>query len=594
MLARSQLTDKQKKKLNKIKNNSQNKNKEDLVRLSKYNRKRNNYSVSKVALQELSNPDLVYILGGSQTDNLVYIHSYTKTWETGLHTATYNARRMLKELVSEQKKLINTRIKEINQLWSNIYKAITEHEKKYGNNIQINSWDSFINYFNSLPSFGQSTHLQEILQYKMAMSALSNIQFWDWKGQTLEEFVQKLIAFNFIDEKQSKAILNGDITVKNATKDAEKILREFMEKNRKSFIGDASVSDWLGSLQENSITRQTYTAEGAQITLKPNAKQLGFITEHALQTDKNFNKIVTELSKKIVDSFVNNTFQNIEYDLNRPKSSSGVYRVGISGETNQNKGGISNAIQKGDLATILDLGEVLISIPSSVKLSMRIKEVNLHNNITTITAEDLFSASASSTNLDFSEINKNVGSEAYNKHSNKLNSLIRYVYTNASSFPSSHLRDIKLFNNSIIYYLSWLELCLEICGNPSNTQQLAIALESIGTIHNTADILQTIAELTRPSEISKYIKVYTNPLDGIIYNGSSAVIAYQNQKRHLIAKLWENHLEKNGPRPNYKLIYGRLFNILSTYSNITKKKMPSLSLSYQIATGNSRQLVIKN
>ena len=451
------------KRLSNIRKIAQAKNKNDLMSLSNFRSqdKNNKFTLSPNALLELENPNTVYILGGIHANGITYIHSHNKTWETGLKTATNLMRKMLEELVTEQQNVIQERIQQINQLWNNIFATINYYEKTSGSNIQINNWNDFSQYFNGLDSPGQIGGLQEILQYKIAMSALNNITDWSWRGQdTMKTYTDRLLKMGVITKSQQKNILDGNLQISSVIKPVEKIIKHFKEENRKGFISNEAVTNWLNTLQDDSVTKISYSNSELQKNLKPNAAQLGFITEHALTTSPQFNKFVQDLQERILEAVANNEI-NIVEDY-KTSDAKGVYRVSISGETNQQRGGLSNAINKADLMTILNLGDIHINIPTSVKLSLNIKNINIDNDIVTVSAEDMFSATASAAHIDFDSINTAVGSSAYNTHAQEIKALAHYVYSNAGALPLVDSRSLTMFNNSIIYYLAWLKICIEI------------------------------------------------------------------------------------------------------------------------------------
>jgi len=568
----------------------QEENKKMLEALSKANNKRNKYTVSKYAIQELKNPNLVYILGGNNNGHYTYIHSHQKTWSTGLHTAEVSMRRMLEELVAEQKGVIGTRIIQINNLWkTQVFDKINEEEHKMGNNVNIQTWEDFIHYYNDLEQIGQSANLKSILNYKMAQSAASALDY-HFGRESYEDYVGRLLHAHIIDKKTAQSMLCKDIKTTPQIKELQKVFKAIAEQMRAEFIGDDRVRDWLESFKNDASTKSIYGASiEVQKTLKPNSKELGKITEFELST-KSENAIINAYQDDIINSFETNVFNIISQNIGLNK---GAYHTLASGESYGQKGGLDNKINKADLILSISVGDIIINIPSSVKLSMAVKNISQNNNIVTVTTEDLFSANASSANLNFNEINKHVGSESYKENQNKINSLIRYVYNNAGAIPSSNMRSFIRFNNSIIYYLAWLEICTKIVGNPKDghNQQLAMALESIGSIHNTADILEKLKEIT-PAKIKDFLIVMSNPARQISYSSYSQVQFLQTQIDLLISKLWEDFLNNHGKKPDYKLIYGRAFNILSNNGSITNKKMPSLSIMYRIKMNNIRTLSI--
>lgn len=565
----------------------QEQNKTMLEALAKVNNKKNRYTVSKHAIQELKNPDLVYILGGSNGGQYTYIHSHKKTWSTGLRTAEMAMNKMLKDLFDEQKLVIQKRIAQINNLWeTQVYEPINRAEKQLGNNVRIKNWEDFKQYYEGLAQIGQSANLTSVIKYKIASSAASALHYY-YGRETYEDYLGRLLYMGVINEGTLKKLLLKEIDIQTKISSLNKIFEKEADKRRKLFVQDDRVADWANSFSKNATTRSNYFQASADF--KPDSKQLGKITEYELST-KTEDAIVKAHQKDIIDAFANNLFHIVSSNMGMSK---GVYHTLASGESYHQKGGLDNKINKADLVVSIPVGDIVINIPSSVKLSVKVESIEQNGKFTTIQTDDLLSATASSANLDFDDINAHVGSDSYKNNRSKIHSLIRYVYNNAAAIPSDNMNNFTRFNNSIIYYLAWLDLCIKIVGNPAegHEEQLAIALESIRSIHNTADVLERLVDIT-PAGIKDFMTVMSNPADHLTYSSYSAVQYLQLEIDLLIGRLWRDFLDKNGRQPDYKLIYGRAFSILSRHSSVTKKKIPGASVMYRIKMNNMRTLTI--
>lgn len=581
------LTDAQKEKLKQIHERSQQINKDRLYKQTKYfDKKRTKKQLKAVkAISELSNPNLVYILGGQQNE-YAYIHSHTETWNRGLRTSINIMTKFLKELVDEQKKLMKSKILQINATWSRIFSAINEEEKRLGNNVNIKDWLSFVEYYND---FGKgalsSPTLQNIIDYKMSQSALNFLKINDKDRETVENYIGRLLKAGLLSEDEAKKISSGELIIDSKVEGLNKSLKKISKNALKGFIGSQAVTDWIYSLDKNSKTFENYETIKQQLKLKPNAKQLGYITEHALKTS------IPEEIKKQID----NTFEKGIFDVVVNTSSDkgkDFYSYQIAGETKGNEGNFSNDIQKGDLMRIMDLGQIRIQFPSSVKLSMRVKEIKELNGNTSIQLQDLFTAGAKASSLDFEKINQNVGSQSYAKNRAKMLNVFNYVYSNASAIPSDKMQNFKTFNNKVVYYLAWLKLLSELIGNQDNSNQQVIALESIDSIHNIADVIKKLIEID-PVTIKNYIKYVKSPGSDIQYANSIAVLSIQREIDSIIAKLWDAYLNKDGAKVNYEMIYQNVVNeVLNRFPLITKRTLPSISLSYVIPLNNIRALSI--
>lgn len=584
---KTKLTDAQKEKLKQIHERSQQINKDRLYKQTKYfDKKRTKKQLKAVkAISELSNPNLVYILGGQQNE-YAYIHSHTETWNRGLRTSINIMTKFLKELVDEQKKLMKSKILQINATWSRIFSAINEEEKRLGNNVNIKDWPSFVEYYNN---FGKealsSPTLQNIVNYKMSQSALNFLKINDKDRETVENYIGRLLKAGLLSKDEAKKISSGELIIDSKVEGLNKSLKKISKNALKGFIGSQAVTDWIYSLDENSKTFENYETIKQQLKLKPNAKQLGYITEHALKTS------IPEEIKKQID----NTFEKGIFDVVVNTSSDkgkDFYSYQIAGETKGNEGNFSNDIQKGDLMRIMDLGQIRIQFPSSVKLSMRVKEIKELNGNTSIQLQDLFTAGAKASSLDFEKINQNVGSQSYAKNRAKMLNVFNYVYSNASAIPSDKMQNFKTFNNKVVYYLAWLKLLSELIGNQENSNQQVIALESIDSIHNIADVIKKLIEID-PVTIKNYIKYVKSPGSDIQYANSIAVLSIQREIDSIIAKLWDAYLNKDGAKVNYEMIYQNVVNeVLNRFPLITKRTLPSISLSYVIPLKNIRALSI--
>ena len=579
---KTKLTDAQKEKLKQIHERSQQINKDRLYKQTKYfDKKRTKKQLKAVkAISELSN-----ILGGQQNE-YAYIHSHTETWNRGLRTSINIMTKFLKELVDEQKKLMKSKILQINATWSRIFSAINEEEKRLGNNVNIKDWPSFVEYYNN---FGKealsSPTLQNIVNYKMSQSALNFLKINDKDRETVENYIGRLLKAGLLSKDEAKKISSGELIIDSKVEGLNKSLKKISKNALKGFIGSQAVTDWIYSLDENSKTFENYETIKQQLKLKPNAKQLGYITEHALKTS------IPEEIKKQID----NTFEKGIFDVVVNTSSDkgkDFYSYQIAGETKGNEGNFSNDIQKGDLMRIMDLGQIRIQFPSSVKLSMRVKEIKELNGNTSIQLQDLFTAGAKASSLDFEKINQNVGSQSYAKNRAKMLNVFNYVYSNASAIPSDKMQNFKTFNNKVVYYLAWLKLLSELIGNQENSNQQVIALESIDSIHNIADVIKKLIEID-PVTIKNYIKYVKSPGSDIQYANSIAVLSIQREIDSIIAKLWDAYLNKDGAKVNYEMIYQNVVNeVLNRFPLITKRTLPSISLSYVIPLKNIRALSI--
>lgn len=581
------LTDAQKEKLKQIHKRSQQINKDRLYKQTKhFDKKRSKKQLEVVkAISELSNPNLIYILGGQQ-NKYAYIHSHTETWNRGLRTSINIMTKFLKELVDEQKKLMKSKILQINATWSRIFSAINEEEKRLGNNVNIKDWSSFVKYYND---FGKealsSPTLQNIVDYKMSQSALNFLKANDRDGETVENYIGRLSGAGLLSNEEVRKISSGELTIDSKIEGLNKSLKKVSKNALKGFIGEQAVTDWIYSLDKGSETREKYGTIKQQLKLKPNAKQLGYITEHALKT-----LVPEEIKKQIDDTFEKGIFDVVVNTSN--DKTKDFYSYQISGETKGNEGNFSNDKQKGDLMRIMNLGQISIQFPSSVKLSMRVKEIKELNGNTSIQLQDLFSAGAKASSLDFEKINQNVGSQSYAKNRAKMLNVFNYVYSNAAAIPSDNMQNFKIFNNKVVYYLAWLKLLSELIGNQDNPNQQVIALESIDSIHNIADIIEELIKIN-PATIKDCIKYVKSPGSDIQYANSSAVLFMQREIDSIIAELWNAYLNKEGAKVNYEMIYQNVVNeVLNRFPHITKRTLPSISLSYNIGLKNMRALLI--
>lgn len=558
-----------------------------------------NHSVSRVAIYELKDPDLIYILGGKK-QQYVYIHSHKKTWAAGAHTARTRMRQILHQLVVERKEIMAQKAEQIDALWSEVYQQINNIESQLQPETwkPIQNWNDFVEYYNkllpsqnedvALPGTATIKELSNIINYKLTISAAKSLK--KFRNENFQQYIERLYAFGAISKEEKQDLELNKINVKALFTNVEDFLQTKSEDFRRAFISSKAVSEYITSLGDTAKTKQKYNTVEKQLDFIPDAKVLGLITEKALRSSNK--KGIDKLETQIIDSFDENVFNIIRQTNGSTIHNPTLITTSVAGEGHSQKGGLNTGIHKADLVRVIPYGSISIQIPTSVKLSMAIKQVNISNNQVVIEAEDLFSSSASAKYLNFEELNESVKSNSYRKNAAEITALSRYVYTNASALDEAETAQYYgYFNKAIIQYLAWLKLDTQIIGNPDNAQQLVMALESINSIHNAADLLRQMIKVS-PAGIEKYIVVTNNPLQQVKRKSEATTDALLTDIDQKISEMWNSYLKKVSEKPNFRNIYSEVVSVLQNYSTITQQLLPTVSLYYKIALRNKRALTL--
>jgi hypothetical protein len=262
---------------------------------------------------------------------------------------------------------------------------------------------------------------------------------------------------------------------------------------------------------------------------------------------------------------------------------------------------LSNTTFKADSFDILNWG-AKISFFSTIKTGEGFDYASQKNPNARLSR---FTASLSSSNLDFSKINEHVESEVYARDSKELTALFQYVLRNGVAFnAASHISN---FQYMIAAYFAWLKILIEIIGNPYSQYTVPIALKMFKDIYNTADIIRLFIGIS-PLDIlnSKFINMTELKNHFINLNYGRPIIEEDSKKRKNVATGKSNILYKakaeiisnellkkdeNGNVDNSDVTYEHLYErMLETLNNELKEvallRLPSLNIRISILTKN--------
>ena len=543
------------------------------------------HTVRSRAIQELQNPNTVFILGGEPT----YIHSTEAYWLAGLRTAQKEMSKMLSRLVTEQKSKMNNKIAHIDSKWrENLdilgLKTFQEFQhiwedsyKEYGEKQQSE-------YFQIL------SYLEEVRKLHSHLIAVEELKDSNINKLSQRERGKRLIEYGFIDSSDDIVGSGANIRYKDTTrmKQIEKDYRTLLKT-----IVDSSAFKALAQSTKDAVTKQmkflksgipTHIAASAIGKLQEELEALVF--GHSQQDiDKISNAVLNDPGD---GSLVKNTLNQ----LGMTKES--LHSYNIAGENYGNKGRLSTGTFKADSFDVL-------SLDKSISFFSTMKTGEVFNYLKDEYKENpvirRFTATIESSSMDFSHINQHVKSTVYEADKRKIQLLANYVLRNGAAF--GHNAKIQDVRDMLVSYLVWLKLLTEIIGNPDSDEFIPIALKMFTKIYNTADIIRIFLDFDGINILSSGFvnKEHLKDFYSLSFskNNNKSVFSGHAQELYSVKRAAIYNLLGEGNEANYNNItYSNLYREISSYLKnlaIASQKLPTISTYLQVKVNNIKNIL---
>ena len=513
--------------------------------------------IKKRVLSELNNPEVVYHLGQQP----VYIHSREAYFRAGLKTATREMSILLSDLVDKQKKTIQTKINLIDTEWTNKLQHAFKDEITNFTEFK-RFWDNCINNQQNPSEFANRLfYLVQLKDARVKQSALNQIR--DNALKSVQKQYGKTPSIQGAQALQELLrMFNMQVSIAPSGKTYQytgegKKLEQFWNK-----CITESTKQVLSSMNDAKIAGIYDLLTQAQIAAIKNGKtdiniphtQIGKLLEW--QSVGIYKNIVDNplLDDKIIPLVANMVVTN------------------VSAEENSGNSIIEKADTKFQFIDSMS-GEIILEFLTSDKASESItynKKIDINSkNI------EQFNASLATSTLDFSNYKLSIPSFESNKE--HINAFINYVMSNAKAFVN--IVSVKEFKELIVLYAAWMKICVEIVGD-TNISNTPIAIRTMRTIYNTADVLRLFVNLNT-RDMLKYLN--KSQIENSFYK---AAIPFLNSTKDGIFMRKKLVLNRLGAKVNYDTLKNDsvLYSYLQSISGEIEK--PVLETSFNIKLSN--------
>lgn len=593
------------------------------------------HEISPRALMELSNPNTIYLLGGTPT----YVHSRQAYFDAGLSTVNKQLTIMLNNLVAEQKSKIKIYATQINNRWYEKVKSMgIDIEGKLNN---TNGFEIFNEFYKQAIMSGETMneyHAKLLLIQKLRTAVdltgdierlrIDAIKQPRTAEQTIMDIIKgqlEILGLNIKKEDIQLELYSTGSAKK--FKDKEKLLEKIKEQiliNYKQACVDVAKT-YGKKLKENA--RSMVKILGDALTTKVQTQGKSALNEAWTVSFKLLKQKIGDLFELMMQSAINKAFivetkgtkweplfdQIVIEDVVKAYEKDGGTTSTTKNDGSDHK--LTSKEAKIDtMLTIKILGNSF-DIPISDKTGQKLiasdiiaKDSQSRNYLK---VQEHFSAAINLQGNQYAQGifgDQQASSEVFTADQDAFGRYVNYVLYNEYYLQSTVPSQIKYFNNTLMSYIGWLRLIISIIGVPEKAgEETPMAIRTPRELYNTAQILTDFLQMEptgitknlgtgHVSNVTKHVADLQHLLDKVTNKDEikkikeslpgfkSSFNIYKNVKSKIIS-------ENGGP--NDALTYSQLYEMLGEeLSKLTSKPVvPMFSTYFNIQLGNMSAII---
>ena len=528
---------------------------------------------------EKNNGAIIYKMGGKP----VYLHSDAEYFRKGIAISINSMSHIVEKMVAERKKWMQRMSSLVKTLWN-------EKLKRLFPSGEISTFEQFKKLWNlSVMQHGKGTDAIGLLWYlshaKIALTKSSAISFKISEARSSVRAQAKKEGRVSTDESGKDEVFNP--TELDAYRMNKKLKPYFIE---------------VGIARNKSGSH--YSFKGTSIE---DRKQLDSMYNEYM--DIVYNSIINNVSGEFTEDAIQKTKELMASGL-APSVKIGRLAEIIEGSLNYETAAeigaqevtmriigthISAEDSGGDKTTIADKADTLFTIEVSCGETSQMENfafsdktgkylerdvLRLSRNRTV----DVFTDTLQSTTYNFN--NYGIPSNVNRQYNDKIVSLVRYVFYNDGALRGETKTGIVDFKRLVLLYAAWLKMGVEIVGLNKDPNSIPLAIKTLRTIYNTADLLDFFIDM--PTEtILEYVRKASKS-NSTVFDIMEPVLTAPQRGQLFAAKkaIIENELNLNERKISYDIFMSNSTLMKFLESVQAGKKMPSLGYEIYIKLNN--------